>query len=272
MDMPESKYKILVGTTSPTHDGPVSRRLKPFALDVRGVCSKWKKMIDSEENFSLSRYWFARPVLAIPSYSISRATDQGEKRKYVSFAVQMLQFRSQLAGSRGCDLGISLFSSWQMKRWDDGMDLYSETGIMVRLMAYALVDLKKYSNQIVKFSVISDEPHVVLNTMVLLSMIPRRNSRLFSLYFERMKELEVPETVLKTELNAIWRRTEDPTRSSNLLDFSHLTNLDTLKVRYSSWLSGSVQLPIGASRMEMRKESRSMSWLKAFTRRQLHTF
>jgi len=69
--------------------GPVSRRLKPFASDVRGVCSRWRSMIDSEENFSLSRYWFARLVLAIPSYSIPRQTDQGEKREYAPFAKQM---------------------------------------------------------------------------------------------------------------------------------------------------------------------------------------
>jgi len=77
---------------------------------------------------------------------------------------------------------------------------------------------------------------------------------------------------LKTKLKAIWRRTEDPSWSSTLLDFSHLTNLNTLKAFDSSWLSGSVQLPIGISRMDMGLQSVSMSWLKAFTRCQLHTF
>jgi len=270
--MPSSEYTIRVGADPSIHSGPISRRLKPFALDIRGVCSKWKSIIDSEETFSLTRYWFASLVLAVPSYYILKKTDQSEKRKYVSFAKQMLQLRSQLTSSRGCDLLISLFSSEGMEKWDDSMDLYSETGIMVRLMAYALIDLKKHSKQIVEFSVISDEPHVVLNTIALLSMIPQRESRLFKLGFDQIGGLEVPETLLKTELNAVWRRTEDPSRSSTLRDFSHLTNLDTLRARNSSWLSGSAQLPIGTSRMHMLAESRSMSWLKAFTRRQLHTF
>jgi len=133
---PGSESSIKVGSNITDYSGPSSRRLKPFAITVRSVCSKWKKMIESEDNFSLSRYWFACLVLAIPSYSISREMDQGEKRvENVSFAKQMMQLRSQLASSRGCDLYISLISSRGMEKWDDSMDLYSETGIMVRLMA-----------------------------------------------------------------------------------------------------------------------------------------
>jgi len=269
MEMPKSKYSIYVGSVNRFRGGPVSRRLKPFAITVRGVCSRWKNMIDSEETFSLSRYWFARLVLAIPSYSISRRTDQGEKREYVSFAKQMLQFRSQLTSSRGCDLDISLYSSEKMAKWDDSMDLYSETGIMLRLMAYALVDLQRYSKQIVAIIVDSDEPHMVLNTIILLLMIPRRDSRLSRLEFKQDSGLEVPETSLKKELNAVWRHSEDPPHSSTLLDFSHLTNIDTL---YGSWLAGNVQLPIGTITIHMWNESRSMSWLKVFTRRHPHTF
>jgi len=166
MEEPFSEYRIY----SPDFGryGPVSRRLKPFALIIRGVCSKWKSMIDSEENFSLSRYWMARLVLAIPSYSISRQTDQGEKREFVSFAKQMLQFRSQVARSRGCDLHISLFSFEGLEKWNDDMDLYSETGVMLKLMAYALVYLKEYSKQIVGIYINSDEPHVLLNALILL--------------------------------------------------------------------------------------------------------
>jgi len=272
MEEPGSKDRIYVPDKAVYISGPVSRRLKPFALDIRGVCTKWKNIIDSEENFSLSRYWFARLVLAIPSYSISRQTDQGKKQEYVSFAKQMIQSRSQLSSSRGCDLYVFLLSSGGMEKWSDDMDLYSETGIMVRLMAYALVDLQRYFKQIVGIYLLSDEPHMVLNMITLLSMTPRRDSRLSILGFVRSSEMEVPETLLKTELNAVWRRSEDPSRSSTLHDFSHLTNLDALCADDSSWLSRSVQLPTGTSIIQMQKESRSMSWLKVFTHRQLHTF
>jgi len=100
MEIPGSKGEIYVGKHHTVYENLCSsRRLKPFALTVRSVCSKWKSLIDSEENFSLMRYWYAGLVLVIPFYTISRRTDQGEKREHLSFAKQIIQFRSQLTSS-----------------------------------------------------------------------------------------------------------------------------------------------------------------------------
>jgi len=54
LDIPAFEHEIYVGPDNTIHAGPAYRRLKPFALDVRAVCSRWKNMIDSEEYFSLT--------------------------------------------------------------------------------------------------------------------------------------------------------------------------------------------------------------------------
>jgi len=84
MDMLYSDFRIYFNDNY--YSGPFNRRLRPFAHDVRGVCKKWKEMIDSEDVFSLTRYWIARLVLVVPSYSKTIWTDRGEKHERVSFA------------------------------------------------------------------------------------------------------------------------------------------------------------------------------------------
>jgi len=187
MSEPVPKFKFRLAEFGFAYDGPIPRKLKPFALDVRSVCSKWKRMIDSEENFGLARYWFARLVLVIPSYSKTtlengrEATNDGKKLEKIFFAKQMVQFQRQLDSSRGCDLQIFLASSEKLKNWDVRMDPYSETGSMLRLLTHTMVGLKDYCKQIVQITVNSNEPHVLLNAFALLSMIPRHDSR-FSVF------------------------------------------------------------------------------------------
>jgi len=146
METPKPEYMIVVGNT--VYDGPCSRRRKPFAQLSRRVCSQWKRLIDSEEKFSLSRFWFACLVLAIPSYH--KWVEGGDNRgEYVSFVRQMLAARNQLANSNGCDLYVLLASSNKLPEWTNGMDPYGETGSMLKLLAYAILDLKNYGDQIV---------------------------------------------------------------------------------------------------------------------------
>lgn len=236
-DTPAPVFVVRKYTGGIYRDGPISRRLKSFALNVRGVCSKWKRLIDSEESFGFTRYWFARLVLIVPSY------DHGPNK--VSLAKQMLRFHTQLVNSRGCDLDILLASSSTLKNWDDSMDLYSETGAMLKLLTYAIVGLKKYCKQIVNITVDSDEPHVLLNAIDLLSMIPRQGSRLSRLGLPSPTPPTVTETLLRMDLKGIWRRSGVQPCASPLLNLSHLTNLGTLFVGKCSQLSEELHLPSG---------------------------
>jgi len=130
MSEPDPEFKIRPTKSGSVYNGPIPRKLKPFALEIRSVCSKWKRMIDSEENFSLARYWFSRLVLVIPSYFKEsppnvggrELANGGEKREKVFFAKQMLQFERQLTNTRGCDLQILLASSESLKDcfWKSG--------------------------------------------------------------------------------------------------------------------------------------------------------
>jgi len=67
------------------------------------------------KRISVSRYWFARPVLAITSYYKVIKADGGEKFEYNSFAKHMVQSNKQLINSRGCELQMYLASINEME-------------------------------------------------------------------------------------------------------------------------------------------------------------
>jgi len=271
MDMLYSDFRIYFNDNY--YSGPFNRRLRPFARDVRGVCKKWKEMIDSEDVFSLTRYWIARLVLVVPSYSKTIWTDRGEKHERVSFAKQMVQFNAQLANSRGCDLDILLASSDKLKNWANGMDLYSETGTMLKLMAYTTADLKQYCKQIVKIAVETEEPHLLLNVFALLSAIPQHSSRLHSLAFNTHASPKVAETSIGTSLNSIWSRSWDLSCIKTPPDLSHLVNLTNLQLYSSSWLLEGMQFPTSMNSVSIvHKVWVSYPWLKFLNRCQLHLF
>jgi len=257
------------------YDGPIHRRLKPFALDVRCVCSKWRVMID----LGLARYWIARLVLVIPSYikiSLSdngrESTDDEKKTEKVFFAKQMVQFQRQLADPRGCDLDIFIASSESLKNWDVTMDPYSETGSMLRLLTHTIVGLKEYCKQIVKIEVVSDEPHVLLNAFALLSIIPRQDSRLTSFHIKSSTSAEAAEVGMKMELETIWNRSGVQFSTNTPPDLSHLTSLDELNTSNKSWFDGELQIPNGMSSLMLHHKPFNTPWLKVFTRRQPHSF
>jgi len=156
----------------------------------------------------------------------------------------MTQFRTQLVNSQNCDLDVLLASARSSKKWDSTMKPSSETGEMIKLMAYEIVDhLKKYSKQIVNVRVESDEPHVLLNAIALLSMIPRQGSRLFNLGFSTLISSVLAKTPMKMEPSPIWLRSGNSSFTNIPTDFSYLTNLKRLEINNSTWLNEGLQLP-----------------------------
>jgi len=284
MDELRPDFDIHVGDK--LYDGPTSRKLKPFALKIRGVCSEWRRMINSEKNFSLTRYWFARLVLVIPLYfyysrmddkqvsvdGSEQSLENSRKLEKVSFAKQMVRFDKQLINSRGCDLQIFLASSEKLQNWDASMDPYSETGSLLRLLTYTIVSLREYCKQIVGIEVHSDEPHVLFNTFNLLSIIPQQDSRLSRIEIRSFTSLEEVEIGMRTELGAIWSRPGKLSCISTPPDLSHLTNVDELYVSDGLLTCGGLRLPEGTSTMRLMNQRRNMSWLKILILCQPHSF
>jgi hypothetical protein len=203
-------------------------------------------MVDAPTTFSLSHFWIAR-ISLFSNYPVSDREKKYYTRK-ISLAKQLIELRTQLVDSRGCDLAIKLATSELDKEGliQVGQKDSSPQGVltMTRLLLYGMSLMKPYREQIVSLQVFTDQPHILCCTFDLLASHLSSRSRLAILVMvahpddwvlppDAITSLpEMTKLVANADPRSLWR--EERFSMTQSPSFGHLLNLDHLAISNSS--------------------------------------